>query len=424
MVAEPPRDNLLDDDDEDPLDSLLEEAPTSQTIKSVPRTSGMLRPSKPLTPPPPRDPDEDEVTRLDVGHAVVTPTPEPRNEDSKVAVIEDKPFDIDDVLDAPTNRAGRDVPPPRARRVSNPLPAVSAIAPPKASRRTPHQGLPMTPEMVERPRRPTPPRDPGQETPPLAELTPPPVDLPPPPGLPLSPPVETPPPMAPLAPEAMFPPVDPLGVPELPDMMDAAVAAPYAGGGSSMTDLNAHQLRPKGTKWWWILGSLAALFILVAVVSAVSSGPAAPTVASIEIVSIPAGATVTIDGQALPGVTPLSFAEARPGQTYELVVQLAKHERWTRQEPVAASARSVKVIASLKPILGKLTVHSTPSGADVFLNNRPVGRTPLVLANVDPFVDTRIEVRQRGHKPAVQSVTWPSQAPYTADLNVVLAPSR
>jgi hypothetical protein len=82
----------------------------------------------------------------------------------------------------------------------------------------------------------------------------------------------------------------------------------------------------------------------------------------------------------------------------------------------------VKVIASLKPILGKLTVGSTPSGADVFLNNRPVGRTPLTLANVDPFVDTRIEVRQRGHKPAVEVVTW--EPPYERTLNVVLAPSR
>jgi hypothetical protein len=172
---------------------------------------------------------------------------------------------------------------------------------------------------------------------------------------------------------------------------------------------------------WWALGVLASIAIIAAVVAMVRSGaPPEPTAAAIEVISIPSGAQVKIDGTPVPGVTPLSFAGARPGKSYRLVVELPRHEVWLRDEVIPDNTRQVKVIASLKPVLGRLTVTSEPTGAEVFLNNRSMGHTPLTLPSVDPFVESKVEVRLRGHKPAVQAVVW--SPTYEAQLAFRLTP--
>jgi hypothetical protein len=172
---------------------------------------------------------------------------------------------------------------------------------------------------------------------------------------------------------------------------------------------------------YWALGILASIAIIAGVVAMVQSGaPAEPRIATIEVISIPAGAKVKIDGNVVTGVTPLTWAEAQPGKSYRLVVELPRHEPWLRDEAIPDNTRQVKVIASLKPILGRLTITSEPTGAEVFLNNRSMGHTPLLLPSVDPFVDSKVEVRLRGHKPAVQPVSW--SASYEATLAFRLTP--
>jgi hypothetical protein len=144
--------------------------------------------------------------------------------------------------------------------------------------------------------------------------------------------------------------------------------------------------------------------------------------ATIEIISIPLGATVKVDGVALAGVTPLRFETAAPGKAYALTVELEHYEPWSRSETVPTTTRQMKVIASMRPILGTLAVTSTPSGAEVFINNHAVGRTPLTLDDVDPFVPSRVEVRLRGHKPQVQEVAWNAQEAATLDFALAPAP--
>ena len=56
----------------------------------------------------------------------------------------------------------------------------------------------------------------------------------------------------------------------------------------------------------------------------------------------------------------------------------------------------------------------------MFLNNRSMGHTPLLLPSVDPFVDSKVEVRLRGHKPAVQPIAWSKS--YEATLAFRLTP--
>jgi hypothetical protein len=98
-----------------------------------------------------------------------------------------------------------------------------------------------------------------------------------------------------------------------------------------------------------------------------------------------------------------------------------RYDPWERDEKVA-EARTTKIVASLKPIVGVLRVSSNPIGADVFLNNKPLGTTPLEKTDLDPFVDGTVEVRKIGYKPLRQPLQW--QGGRTAELKFELVPQN
>lgn len=165
------------------------------------------------------------------------------------------------------------------------------------------------------------------------------------------------------------------------------------------------RLRPSPRRWPWLLvaalGLAAAPFLFRA-----RQSPAPGSL--LEVISIPPGATVTVNGRQLPGTTPLVLPGAEPEREVHLRVELAKHELWTREEFVPAG-RHLTVIAALRPIVGTLQVDSVPPGAEVFLQNRSLGRTPLWVHDLDPFIDAPIEVRLRGYKPSRQPLRWSGQ---------------
>jgi hypothetical protein len=98
-----------------------------------------------------------------------------------------------------------------------------------------------------------------------------------------------------------------------------------------------------------------------------------------------------------------------------------RYDPWERMEKIS-EARTSKIVASLKPIVGVLKVSSTPLGADVFLNNKPLGTTPLEKADLDPFADGTVEVRKIGYKPQRQPLTW--QGGRSVDLKFELVPQN
>jgi hypothetical protein len=161
-----------------------------------------------------------------------------------------------------------------------------------------------------------------------------------------------------------------------------------------------------------------AVAVVVAVVASREGPAASPT--QLEVISIPPGAEVTVDGKR-EGVTPLLLDKVEPGKSYKLIVELAKYERWDRQEVATEKGRTVKVIAALKPILGIMHVESTPPGAEVYVGpqSQSIGRTPLVRENMDPFVDVDVEVRLKGYKPDRQRLQWTGARERTLSFKLV-----
>jgi hypothetical protein len=127
--------------------------------------------------------------------------------------------------------------------------------------------------------------------------------------------------------------------------------------------------------------------------------PAATAV--IEIVSSPAGATVTIDGAAHPEPTPTRFV-GEAGRKYLIALDLPRYQRWQRE----TSGGDEKVIARLDAVTVRLKVGSTPPDAEVLLNGASAGRTPIELGGLDPLTTKVIEVRHRCCKPVRQVLEW------------------
>jgi serine/threonine-protein kinase len=100
----------------------------------------------------------------------------------------------------------------------------------------------------------------------------------------------------------------------------------------------------------------------------------------LEILSVPVGAEVSVDGTRQQGVTPLTLTRLVPQRRYELEVALEGYIPW--RATYTATPGAVQHIAVLKPITAVLQVTSVPSGAQVWLDGVAIGRTPLTISSL------------------------------------------
>jgi hypothetical protein len=127
---------------------------------------------------------------------------------------------------------------------------------------------------------------------------------------------------------------------------------------------------------------------------------------AIEIVSSPEGAIVSVDGEKLGEKTPTRFDHAEAGRTYLIAVDLDRHQRWEREASVPVEGGEIKLIARLELLRVTLKVQSDPPGAEVFVNGKSMGRTPVELPGLDPATTKVIELRKKGYRPVRRTLEW------------------
>ena len=119
--------------------------------------------------------------------------------------------------------------------------------------------------------------------------------------------------------------------------------------------------------------------------------------------SSPGGASVTLDGTnygQTPGSGSLKLNNIGTGY-HTVALTLSGYQPYTTQVNVHANTVS-EVSALLKPVspqpgVGELSVSSTPSGANVFIDNNFVGITPLNLKNI-PVGSHVVTIRLAGYQ--------------------------
>ncbi len=303
-------------------------------------------------------------------------------------------------------------------------PAVSALRKPRQSRRTPPAGVPaaaggsLISSLVERavgvgPPAPAP--APGgvrsdgvpdrvrsdQSAPPRNRAMDPPapdqplphaaqVISPSPAGFPLAPPMQTPNPFNPIPgpPRSFTKELIALQVDAIPD---------------------AYKIGRKRSPW--ILRGVLALVCVTAGVAigvvALRSGDSKAREATVLVESIPPGASVRIDGRSVGDKTPTVARGVTPGGKYKIEVSKAGYREWTSEVVLGDRGGETKVMAFLRELGAVLAVESIPSGAQVVLNGRVIGRTPLTIDGLEEATARTIELRKKGYRPTRRALTWP-----------------
>lgn len=111
-------------------------------------------------------------------------------------------------------------------------------------------------------------------------------------------------------------------------------------------------------------------------------------------------ARISVDGKPL-GETPITVDLLAGTRRYELVRGGFKPLRG-KIEVAAGQARTVGPLV-LQPSDGNLAIVTSPSGAEIIVNGRYRGRSPMDLA-LEPGKSHRIQARKSGHEPAATEV--------------------
>lgn len=128
--------------------------------------------------------------------------------------------------------------------------------------------------------------------------------------------------------------------------------------------------------------------------------------ASIEFVSVPAGARISLDGRPLPHQTPATIPVANPSKPVRISLSLKGHRTWSTVVSFQPGEQHKRVVASLDPSLGRLIVESEPAGAEVILNGQSHGKTPIELEGLRLNRPLEVKIRKQGFEPITRRVTW------------------
>jgi TonB family protein len=130
-----------------------------------------------------------------------------------------------------------------------------------------------------------------------------------------------------------------------------------------------------------------------------------PTLGTLQVDSEPPGARVSLNGQAR-GQTPLRVDEL-PFGAYKVRVEQKGYQPQTRTVSLDSDSPAAEVQVALArsaaPTTGSADIVSTPSGAAVSVDGRPVGRTPLSGLKLKPGT-RRIDVALDDHEAWTGSV--------------------
>lgn len=141
------------------------------------------------------------------------------------------------------------------------------------------------------------------------------------------------------------------------------------------------------------------------------AAPPAPCVLSIR--SNPPAATVVIDGLSA-GITPLAVVGAPCHAPVQVTVEKVGYEDW-RKELQLVSGESVHLQATLRRRQMMLRVASSPAGAQVEINGKPVGKTPLTV-EVNAFANAGVLLHLKGFRPYRATVVPAGQKEIVAQL--------
>jgi hypothetical protein len=154
-----------------------------------------------------------------------------------------------------------------------------------------------------------------------------------------------------------------------------------------------------------------------------------PTYGTASITTIPSGANVYANGRYIgqtPSNGPLYFTQVVPG-TYSMLISKSGYQDYTANVQVQAGQNydyRVTLTPVSNPTTGSIAISSSPSGAEVYLNNVFKGLSPITLDSLTPGAYT-VTLKLSGYQDwqAGAQVTAGQTTQLTATLTEVTRPT-
>jgi hypothetical protein len=129
---------------------------------------------------------------------------------------------------------------------------------------------------------------------------------------------------------------------------------------------------------------------------------AALLVGDLHVTSTPPGATVTIDGRHQDAwVTPFTAAKLPTGSRTLIFSKQGFASKELNAE--IAGGKATTVDAQLAQAVGMINVRSNPAGAEIFVDDKPTGKSTPSLLTVSPG-EHNVKVTKQGFEPAASAI--------------------
>lgn len=193
-------------------------------------------------------------------------------------------------------------------------------------------------------------------------------------------------------------------------------------GGASLSGVS--MVRERQSKTPWVLLLLVLLVTAGGALAAWALWPEGPPTGPgvIALSSEPPGAAIWIDGARREERTPAVLSQLPVG-TYEIKLTAEGFVPFVQTIEITAETPSIEVSGALErptaDAYGVVRVQTTPSGAEVLFDGRPVeGVTPLTIPEIQPGTEHSVAVTLDGYQTVTQTVLL--RAGQVEELNLVL----
>lgn len=132
---------------------------------------------------------------------------------------------------------------------------------------------------------------------------------------------------------------------------------------------------------------------------------------SIQVMSSPQGAYVSVDGVPVNGNTPVTANGIAPGNHTVQVVKPG-YAAWAGNINVKSGLKSY-VYATLKPLTGNISVQSSPTGGTVYIDNVGRGATNVIVPDI-PSGAHQVRIEKSGY------ITWVSSVMVTGGKTLLV----
>ncbi len=159
-----------------------------------------------------------------------------------------------------------------------------------------------------------------------------------------------------------------------------------------------------------VLGVLAAAVVAVVVLIALVAVPRlkGPARTAIEIHTVPAGATIEIEGRNAGTATDgkLVVGGLEIGRAYPIVARLDGYE--AKQQVIQPHDGANAVTIELSGLAALVDLDSVPTGATLEIDGKPAGITPTTLKNLAPRSTAVVTFKKPGYHDAIAKLVVPA----------------